>query len=211
MAETWPRPRPLELGQRLCREDVRRVFQVREAALAQVKSTPSQRLQLRIKNAALEPVTFRAPVLTKNHTLRAVAAKLLNPYTPIFRAGRCPALLPIRLPQYHGCMNLGFPEMIFIFIGALILFGPKKLPEIGRQIGRALNEFKRASNEFKSQIETEIANLERETTTTPQYLPPADPVRGTVPVGAVVDAPSESPAPAQLATDAESAAKAADA
>jgi TatA/E family protein of Tat protein translocase len=115
----------------------------------------------------------------------------------------------MQLPQYHGWMNLGFPEMIFIFIGALILFGPKKLPEIGRQIGRALNEFKRASNEFKSQIETEIANLERETTTTPQYLPPADPVRGTVPAGTVVDAPSEPPA--QLTPDAESAAKAADA
>ena len=54
-------------------------------------------------------------------------------------------------------MNLGFPEMIFLFLFALILFGPKKLPEIGRQIGRALNEFKRASNEFKSQIESEIA------------------------------------------------------
>ncbi|PYV99319.1 MAG: twin-arginine translocase TatA/TatE family subunit, partial [Acidobacteria bacterium] len=37
-------------------------------------------------------------------------------------------------------MNLGFPEMIFIFLLALIIFGPKKLPEIGRQIGKALNE-----------------------------------------------------------------------
>jgi TatA/E family protein of Tat protein translocase len=108
-------------------------------------------------------------------------------------------------------MNLGFPEMIFIFIGALILFGPKKLPEIGRQIGKALNEFKRASNEFKSQIETEIANLDRETSITPQYLPPADPVHGTVPAGTVVDAPSEPPPPAQLTSDAESSAKAADA
>jgi sec-independent protein translocase protein TatB len=59
-------------------------------------------------------------------------------------------------------MNLGFPEMIFLFIFALILFGPKKLPEIGRQIGRALNEFKRASNEFKTQIESEIAQLDVE-------------------------------------------------
>jgi TatA/E family protein of Tat protein translocase len=120
-----------------------------------------------------------------------------------------PALLAIRLPQYDGCMNLGFPEMIFIFIGALILFGPKKLPEIGRQIGKALNEFKRASNEFKSQIETEIANLERETTT-PQYLPPADPLRGTVPSGTVVDHADEH-APAQLTSDTETTAKAPDA
>ncbi|MGH9544942.1 MAG: twin-arginine translocase TatA/TatE family subunit [Terriglobales bacterium] len=59
-------------------------------------------------------------------------------------------------------MNLGFPEMMFLFLFALILFGPKKLPEIGRQIGRALNEFKRASNEFKAQIESEISQLDIE-------------------------------------------------
>ena len=40
-------------------------------------------------------------------------------------------------------MNLGFGEMIFIFVLALIIFGPKKMPEIGRQIGRALAEFRR--------------------------------------------------------------------
>src|SRR5262252_1911300 len=57
-------------------------------------------------------------------------------------------------------MQLGFPEMIFLFLLGLIIFGPKKLPEIGRQIGRAMYEFKRASNEFKTQIESEIANLE---------------------------------------------------
>src|SRR5690348_14494337 len=59
-------------------------------------------------------------------------------------------------------MNLGFPEMIFLFLLALIIFGPKKMPEIGRQIGRALAEFKRASNEFKAQIETEIRQLDVE-------------------------------------------------
>ena len=73
-------------------------------------------------------------------------------------------------------MNLGLPEMIFIFLLALIIFGPKKLPEIGRQIGKAMNEFKRASNEFKSQIEGEIRNLELDEATkreaAPQILPP---------------------------------------
>jgi TatA/E family protein of Tat protein translocase len=59
-------------------------------------------------------------------------------------------------------MNLGFPEMMFIFILALILFGPKKLPEIGRQIGKGLAEFKRASREFQSQIEDEVRKLEYE-------------------------------------------------
>ena len=59
-------------------------------------------------------------------------------------------------------MNLGLPEMIFIFLVALIIFGPRKLPEIGRQIGKAMAEFKRASNEFKYQIESEMRNLELE-------------------------------------------------
>jgi sec-independent protein translocase protein TatB len=80
-------------------------------------------------------------------------------------------------------MNLGFTEMAFIFFVALIIFGPKKLPEIGRQLGKALNEFKRASNEFKAQIEAEISNLETEThnqPVSPQILPPAEPPQGEV-------------------------------
>jgi sec-independent protein translocase protein TatB len=59
-------------------------------------------------------------------------------------------------------MNLGFPEMLFIFVLALIIFGPKKLPEIGRQIGKGLAEFKRASNEFQAQIQDEVRKLELE-------------------------------------------------
>ena len=73
-------------------------------------------------------------------------------------------------------MNLGLPEMIFIFLLALIIFGPRKLPEIGRQIGKAMGEFRRASNDFKSQIEGEIRNLELEEAVkrepAPQILPP---------------------------------------
>jgi TatA/E family protein of Tat protein translocase len=57
-------------------------------------------------------------------------------------------------------MNLGIPEMIFIFLLALLLFGPKKLPQAGRELGKALSEFKRASNEFKHQLESEIARAE---------------------------------------------------
>jgi TatA/E family protein of Tat protein translocase len=75
-------------------------------------------------------------------------------------------------------MNLGFPEMIFIFFVALVIFGPKKLPEIGRQIGKALNEFKRASNEFKSQIESEISQIDLENQR--QILPPSQPPAGAV-------------------------------
>ena len=53
--------------------------------------------------------------------------------------------------------SLGFPELFFIFVIALILFGPKQLPHIGRSLGRALGEFRRASNDFKQTIEEEVA------------------------------------------------------
>jgi sec-independent protein translocase protein TatB len=59
-------------------------------------------------------------------------------------------------------MNLGMPEMIFIFLLALVIFGPKKMPELGRQLGKALAEFKKASNDFKNQLEVEMMNIELE-------------------------------------------------
>jgi len=55
---------------------------------------------------------------------------------------------------------MSFSDTVFLFFLALILFGPKKLPEMARHAGRLLAELRRASNEFKSQIETEIAHLE---------------------------------------------------
>ena len=54
--------------------------------------------------------------------------------------------------------RMSFSETIFLFFLALIIFGPKKLPEIARQVGKYMNEFKRASNEFKAQIEQEISH-----------------------------------------------------
>lgn len=56
--------------------------------------------------------------------------------------------------------TLGTPEMIFIFLLALVLFGPKKLPELGRTVGKAITEFRRASNELKSTFDRELKNLE---------------------------------------------------
>ena len=56
--------------------------------------------------------------------------------------------------------TLGTPEMIFIFLLALVLFGPKKLPELGRTVGKAITEFRRASNELKSTFDREFKNLE---------------------------------------------------
>jgi TatA/E family protein of Tat protein translocase len=104
-------------------------------------------------------------------------------------------LLPSPSGSYDEAMNLGFPEMIFIFLLALIIFGPKKLPEIGRQIGKALNEFKRASNEFRAQIETEIANIDREVQPKQEILPPSHPPMGAVASGTLTEAPDPEPTP----------------
>src|SRR5579871_2914561 len=57
---------------------------------------------------------------------------------------------------------VGVQEMIVIFILALLLFGPKKLPELGRTIGKALTEFRRASNDLKATFEREMQSLEQE-------------------------------------------------
>ena len=52
--------------------------------------------------------------------------------------------------------TLGGPELFLIFVVALIIFGPRKLPEIGRSLGRMMAEFRKASNEFKSTLEAEV-------------------------------------------------------
>lgn len=53
--------------------------------------------------------------------------------------------------------SLGFTEIAFIFVLALLIFGPKKLPEIGRTVGRGVAEFRKATNELKRSINTELA------------------------------------------------------
>ena len=109
-------------------------------------------------------------------------------------------------------IGMSFSETIFLFFLALVIFGPKKLPEIARQVGKYLNEFKRASNEFKAQIEQEIAHLEVENQRQ-TILPPSPPVEGTasrsLSSGAIEETKSESPVAstpegsATLATTAE--------
>jgi sec-independent protein translocase protein TatB len=81
---------------------------------------------------------------------------------------------------------MSFADTVVLFVLALLLFGPKKLPGIARQIGKALNEFKRASNEFKAQIESEISQLEyqerqkKEKEQEQKILPPAAPPADSV-------------------------------
>ncbi len=52
--------------------------------------------------------------------------------------------------------NLGFPELVVIFTLALLIFGPRKLPELGRSLGKSIGEFKRATNELKRTWEEEV-------------------------------------------------------
>lgn len=74
--------------------------------------------------------------------------------------------------------NLGMPELVIIFLVALVIFGPRKLPELGRSLGRSLSEFKRASNELKSTLEEEIRlEDQRERPTSPKPAAPTNPAQ----------------------------------
>jgi sec-independent protein translocase protein TatB len=103
--------------------------------------------------------------------------------------------------------RMSFSETIFLFFLALVIFGPKKLPEIARQVGKWMNEFRRASNEFKSQIEQEIAHLEVESKQT--ILPPSPPVEGTASRTLKPVDVESIPAPATLAASNDEASSAA--
>jgi TatA/E family protein of Tat protein translocase len=68
--------------------------------------------------------------------------------------------------------SIGMPELIIIFMIALIIFGPRKLPELGRSLGKSLGEFKRASNELRNTLDEEI-RLEEQRATEPVRRPEA--------------------------------------
>ena len=70
--------------------------------------------------------------------------------------------------------SIGMPELIIILVLALIIFGPRKLPELGRSLGKSIGEFRRASNELRSTLEEEI-RVEDQKTAAPKPAPPADP------------------------------------
>jgi sec-independent protein translocase protein TatA len=57
--------------------------------------------------------------------------------------------------------GLGIPELLVIFVIALIVFGPKKLPDLGKSIGRAMAEFKKAQEEFQESVKSEMREVEK--------------------------------------------------
>jgi TatA/E family protein of Tat protein translocase len=67
------------------------------------------------------------------------------------------------------------PELIIIFVVALIVFGPRKLPDLGRSLGKGLSEFKRASNELRSTLDDEIRNEERRVAPPKAVVAPIEP------------------------------------
>ena len=78
--------------------------------------------------------------------------------------------------------SVWLPELIIIFTLALIIFGPRKLPELGRSLGKSLAEFKRASNELRNTLDEEIRLDDQRSARAqePTALPPVEPARPSV-------------------------------
>jgi TatA/E family protein of Tat protein translocase len=90
--------------------------------------------------------------------------------------------------------SLGFPELLLIFMVALLVFGPRKLPEIGKTLGKALGEFKKATEDLKNTIEREV-QVEELKQITPHIVPAPEVVSRDEPVNAIPIQPPPSTPP----------------
>ena len=95
---------------------------------------------------------------------------------------------------------IGMPELIVILVIALIIFGPRKLPELGKSLGKSIAEFKRASNELKNTLEEEIRTEEVKTATRQQApVSPAPAAEPAAPPAVAEGTPIAQAAPAPVA------------
>ena len=76
--------------------------------------------------------------------------------------------------------SVGFNEILLILVVALIIFGPKRLPQIGRTVGKALGEFRRASSDLKRTMQVEIASIDEEVAARPSAAERIAPAAGVV-------------------------------
>ncbi len=87
--------------------------------------------------------------------------------------------------------SIGMPELIVIFVIALIIFGPRRLPELGRSLGKSINEFKKASNDLRNSLEEEIRLEEHKTPAPTQaQAQPQPQLQGSGPVPVANPIPS---------------------
>jgi TatA/E family protein of Tat protein translocase len=103
-------------------------------------------------------------------------------------------------------LDIGFQEFLVLMVLALLVFGPEKLPELGKRLGRAMREFRRASDEFRTTVETNL-NITDDlplppSATTPVTIPASEPAIATGDAFVAAGTPEESP----LATPTEGAA-----
>jgi TatA/E family protein of Tat protein translocase len=87
------------------------------------------------------------------------------------------------------------PEMVIIAVIALIIFGPRKLPELGKSLGKSIAEFKRASNELKNTLEDEIRTEELNDARKSAQIPPSASVPVSTPAPAAPAAPEDETTP----------------
>jgi TatA/E family protein of Tat protein translocase len=102
--------------------------------------------------------------------------------------------------------SLGVPELLLIFVVILIVFGPRRIPEIGRTLGKALGEFRKATDDLKNTIEREV-RLEELKKIAPPVITPFETVSRSEPVPAPPLQPAE-PAVTEPATESETVAEA---